>query len=178
MSTTTKHYVTFYSPGTMFDESTSYEIDAWEPKAAMALLEAKPIEERYGAKPYCFVFDTRIVSEDIPDGRGGKLRVEPKTVETSGRYYINGRVRSVDDVERDADPKESILRSNMQCNDWAYICETRNSYRHTGTYSDRDCIVDASGNVTDTGDSAERRAYRRQKTAEYNARFHIPPEDQ
>jgi len=57
MSSPTKHFVTFYSPGALFAEETSREIDQWDVDSARHM--ARGIVERYGATPYCFQFTTR-----------------------------------------------------------------------------------------------------------------------
>jgi hypothetical protein len=66
MATRKQHYVTFHSPGTCFNESSSHPIESWDTKLAMTM--AKTITECYGAKPYAFSFSTNIVSDPIDDG--------------------------------------------------------------------------------------------------------------
>ena len=59
------HRVTFYSPGTLVDESTTRPIAAWDPVEAVRM--AAKITERHGAKPYGFQFSTVIVHPEVED---------------------------------------------------------------------------------------------------------------
>ena len=78
MSAREEHQVTFYSPGTFFPETTTKTISAWDPAEAVRLEEGTV--ERYGARPFGFRFSTVLTHAEIPDGRGGALKVEPKTI--------------------------------------------------------------------------------------------------
>jgi hypothetical protein len=141
----TKHYAIFFSPGTLFSEQSTREVSGWNPVEACAM--AREITERYNSKPYGFRFESRLVSDDIDDGHGGSLRVEPKTVATSKMFHINAVVETLEQVEARNDPKEEILRSNMRANGWK-IAMTTNSWKHCAIFEDGDCVVDADGNVT------------------------------
>jgi hypothetical protein len=165
--TQVKHYVVFYSPGTFVDETSRRPIESWNTAAALGLYGS--IEERHGAKPYAFEFETRIESADVPDGFGGSLKVQPKTVKTSCRYFINGRVETIDQVNARNDPKESILRDNMRWNKYAAIVVTQNSWRHHAAFRGEDVIVDLQGNITERADSPKWRAYQAEKFPEQEA---------
>lgn len=140
MQTNRKHYVTFVSPGTFFSETTTKPIEEWN--CATACYMAKSITERYGAKPYCFYFSTSIVSNDIPDGEGGKLKVEPKQVAKSGNYFLGGKLRTREEVLADNKPDEEILRSNMEYNNMIAVVENCNSYKSVLEFTSKDAIVD------------------------------------
>lgn len=155
------HYVTFMSPGTFVSEETSKEIYAWSTVEAAKM--AKDIDERHGARPYGFKFSTRITHDPVPDGEGGMLDVQSKLVKKSGVYYINGSLIRFDDVPED----QSIMRDNMRFNDYPLTVETRNSYRHTGYFSEKDIIVDASGKIIRRGDDSDLLEYRKTKIAEF-----------
>lgn len=156
---TRKHFVTFLSPGTFVSETTAKPIDAWDPVQAVKMAEA--IVERHGARPYGFYFATFLVADPIPDGEGGTLDVQAKEVERSGVYHLGGKVESFDEVVARNDPKEETLRQNMDWNDYAYVCTTTNSYKHTAIFDEKDVVVDATGQITERGDSPERMAYRK-----------------
>ena len=141
MTTTREQdFVTFYSPGTLVAEQTRKPIESWDIPTACRM--AKLVVERHAARPFSFAFSTDILAEDIDDGRGGKLRVEPKEIKRSGYHHLGGVVRTLADVERDNKPDENILRSNMRCNKIAAVIECRNSYRSTHPFAPGDVLVD------------------------------------
>lgn len=152
------HYVTFYSPGTLFSESTTKPIAAWD--AAIAVQMSEKVTERYGARPYAFKFLTRVEADPVPDGEGGKLNVEPRTVEESGMHFLGGTVLTIEDVERRAGDNE-ILLSNMRCNGYLFVVEKIDRFRTTHPLQERDVVVDATGKVVERGDSPERAAVRK-----------------
>ncbi len=164
-----KHQVTFYSPGTFVSESSSYDIESWDTVKAVEL--AEKVVERYGAKPYGFVFETLIVAKDVPDGEGGTLRVEPKLYERSGIHFLGGKLETYDDVVARNNKDEDILRSNMKYNDNWIICINTNSYRSTLPFTEKDVIVDAAGKIVERGDTSERIGYRAVKTANQQAEY-------
>ena len=62
-----RHFVTFYSPGTIVAETTTREIDSWNVDDAVAM--SRFIQERYGARPYGFRFSTRLAPRPISTAR-------------------------------------------------------------------------------------------------------------
>lgn len=155
-----KNFVEFLSPGTLFSEITEKPIESWDPVAAAKM--AKKIKERHGATPYGFRFEERIVADPIDDGEGGKLAVEQKTTRTSGTYFLTGKVETYDDVVKRDDPRDSVLRSNMRCNDYALVVSNCNSYRSTHPFHEKDFVVDAEGHLVELGDAPHWVAYRKQ----------------
>jgi hypothetical protein len=158
-----EHRVTFYSPGTFFDEDTTKPIAAWDPVEAAKM--ATDIRERHGARPYGFQFSTVIVHSGIPDGEGGTLKAEAKSVGRSGMFYITGKIQTYDEASG------STLRSNMKYNDWPIVVETTNGYRHAGIFHAKDVIVDADGKIIRKGDDADLVAYREKMIAQWKAEF-------
>lgn len=151
-----KHFVTFYSPGTLFSESSSKPIEDWNVKEAVLL--SKNVEERHGAKPYGFVFTTDVCHEPVPDGEGRMLEVKSREIERSGVYFLTGKVIRYDEVP---DTKEfAIMRSNMECNDFAFVVENINSYRSTMPFGEKDAIVDWDGEIVERGNDSKRMKYR------------------
>lgn len=167
MGTRQQEFVTFYSPGTLFAEQTSKAIERRDSALAVALGES--IVERYGARPWGFRFETRIVADPVPDGMGGTLRVESRTLDTSGMHYLGGRLETFDDVAARNDASESILRSNMRCNGmWIVVANERTRAQ---PFDEADVIVDAAGTIVERGDEPRHVAYRVAKTAERDAEW-------
>lgn len=96
--------VNFFSPGTFFTEVTTKELPERDIEQAAQL--AKTIVERYGAIPYAFKFGTE-----------------------STNYFLNGKIRSKEEVFTDNLPEEDILRSNMEANDIDFVIENTNSWK-------------------------------------------------
>ncbi len=153
-----KHYVTFYSPGTFYPEQSTKPIGEYDTKEAVRM--SKEVLERYNAKPHSFRFTTYIEVEDVPDGEGGFSKVEPKKVGESCTYYLGGRVRTIDEVKIKACKEERILLSNMECNKEYVLIENTNSYRHTGFFYEKDCIVDDEGTIVRRGNDPDLMAIR------------------
>ena len=125
-----KHYVTFYSPGTFVAETTSTEIDEWNTDLALEMMD--DIVERYGARPYGFRFTTRGRSDD---------ELDSKQIDSSGMYYVNCNIETIDEVCDRADPHEEILLSNMEINDWNIIVSPKEGYKWTQPLLDGDCVL-------------------------------------
>jgi hypothetical protein len=130
VSKVSKHFVTFYSPGTFVAETTEMPIDSWDVDLARKMAES--ITERYNAVPYAFRFSTRSRDEDDLDSR---------TTDRSPTYYINCKVETLDEVEKRADPKESILLANMRCNGWNKIATTVKGWRWTQPLEPEDVVL-------------------------------------
>lgn len=158
-----KHQVTFYSPGTFVPESTTLDIESWDTAKAVEMSEK--IVARYNARPYCFVFTTDIVADDVSDGEGGTLKVQPKEVARSGFHFLGGRLETYDDVVARNDDKENILRSNMRNNEHWVVCINDNSYRTTVPFEEDSCIVNARGLIVQRGDDPKLVAYRAEQLA-------------
>jgi len=126
-----KHYVTFYSPGTMVSETSVKEIDSWDVECATKM--ALEIKERHGATPYGFRFKTK--------GRA-KGEMDSKEIESSPMYYLGGIVKTLAEVEAINDPGDRILISNMKCNGYDRIIENNNSWKITLPLNDDDVILE------------------------------------
>lgn len=156
-----KHYAVFFSPGTFVSETNEKPVKSWDTEAVTPLWQG--IEQRHGAKPYGFRFETRLEAEAIPDGRGGTLRVEPKTTASSGMHYIGGDLQTYADIVKANLPGEEILRSNMRCNEIPVILVNTNSYKFTAAFGEEDCVVHPdTGKVLVKGDSPLLTKYRKQ----------------
>jgi hypothetical protein len=137
-----KHYVTFFSPGTLFAETATKEVSRWDINEAKAM--AKEISERHGAAPYAFQFYTMERGEDD---------WEPKETERSHRCFLGGKVMTVEEVEALGDPSNSILIGNMKSNgidriitNWdaekgEAVPGTFKNYRWTQEFKDGDEVV-------------------------------------
>lgn len=128
-----KHFVSFYSPGTMVSEETVKPIDAWNVQAAIDM--AHDIKERHGARPYGFRFSTRAREDD---------ELDSKVIKRSGLYWLGGKVETLAEVEARNDPQEHILRSNMRGNGYDKIVINNNSWRFTAPLNDGDVVLDVT----------------------------------
>ena len=140
-----KHFVIFYSPGMLFGEQSTREIEAWDARKAVAM--SAEIRERYSAVPYGFRFITRAIAPDMPDGHGGTIRGGSSEVASSPMHFIGGTVETLDQVEARNDPSERILRENMRCNGYLSVVTTHNSWKHTAPFMDGAINLDREGNV-------------------------------
>lgn len=144
-----KHTVTFLSPGTFMSESTTRPLDSWD--TAVACEMATGIVERYNARPYAFYFTTSVTAPDVPDGMGGFLKVQPRQTARSGMHFLGGTALTVNDVIARRSEKDDILISNMR-NNWPVVVESINGYLSVHPLESLDVIVDAAGKVAIRGD--------------------------
>lgn len=126
-----KHFVTFLSPGTLVHEQTEKPIASWNVLEALRM--ASEIVERYNAKPFAFYFTTRARAQDDLDS---------KVVQTSGRYYLGGKIETIQQVRERADPNEDILLRNMEMNGWDRVIVNTNSWKVTQPFEDDDVMLD------------------------------------
>lgn len=124
-----QHFVTFYSPGTLMSETSTYPIDSWDIETAVKM--SKNIKERHGAKPYGFVFSTK-AREDH--------ELNSKEVKRSGTYYLSGRVLTLKQVMAEM-PNERILISNMRINNINKVIINNNSYCSTLPFHENDVVI-------------------------------------
>jgi len=125
------HFVTFLSPGTFMAEDSTKPIDVWDVEKAQKMAEA--VTERYGAVPYAFYFTTR--------ARGPK-DLDSKVTKQSVTYYLpHCRVETLAEVKKRNDPKEEILRSNMECNGYKKVVTTTKGWRWTQPFKDGDVLL-------------------------------------
>lgn len=126
-----KHFVVFLSPGTFCSEKTSKEIESWDIEKAKQM--SKDIVERYGSHPFCFYFTTMSNDDD---------NWSPKQIDKSGRYYINGKVRTFEEVVKDNFHDEESLRLNMKYNEWDKVVTTFTPWKNVQPFEDGDQIVE------------------------------------
>lgn len=123
-------YVTFYSPGTFFNEESTKEIDSWTIQEAVNM--SKEITERHNSKPYGFQFITR--------GREDS-ELDSKVIARSNMYYLGGTILTLAEVKAENDPENKILISNMEMNNWDRIIVNNNSWKHTAVFKDDDIVL-------------------------------------
>jgi hypothetical protein len=126
-----QHFVTFYSPGTLFSEETSKKIKSWDVDEAIKMVHG--IKERHGATPYGFRFSTRGRGHDDLDSR--------QTAE-SNMYFLGGKTLSLQDIIDRNDPKDKTLIANMEGNGYDYVVENTNSWKTTLPLNDGDKVSD------------------------------------
>lgn len=127
-----KHFVTFYSPGSFVSETSRMEIESWDVKKAVEM--SKTIKERYGATPYGFKFSTNSREGD---------ELDSKETASSNFYYLGGKIITLDEIVAQNDPSNSILISNMKCNNWDRVVENTNSWKTTQPLRDGDVILES-----------------------------------
>lgn len=125
-----KYYVHFQSPGTFVAEDSSEEIDRFRIKKAIAM--SKKIKERHGATPYGFYFTVR---------KRGRNDLDSKQTYRSRFFWLGGKILTLDDIKSRNDPNDSILISNMECNDWDKIVVNTNSWRWTMPLNKTDIVL-------------------------------------
>lgn len=131
MGIVTKHFVTFYSPGTMVSETSTHEVFDWTVDVACQL--AHKIDERHGATPYGFRFTTRSrAPEDL----------DSKETATSPFYWLGGTIETFEEIEKRALLSERILLQNMKGNGWDRIIVNTNSWRFTAPLNPKDIVLD------------------------------------
>lgn len=126
-----KHFVTFYSPGTFLHETVTLPIEEWDVEQAVE--KARSITMRHGATPFGFSFSTRTREDNELDSRETK---------SSPMYYLGGKVLTLEDIKARKDPKDRVLISNMQCNNWDRVVENCNSYLIVQPLQDSDVVLD------------------------------------
>ena len=126
-----KHFVEFYSPGTLVAEVTSKPIESWDVDAAVEM--ARHVMQRYNATPYGFQFTTRSRTDD---------ELDSKVTAKSPMYFLGGKIETLEEVEARNDPNEKILLSNMKSNGYARIVVNDNSWRWTQPLDDGDVALD------------------------------------
>lgn len=130
-----KHFVKFYSPGTLVSEETSIEIGSWDVREAIEL--SKGIKERHGATPFAFDFITMDRGDDD---------LNAKEVDRSQRYFLGGKILTLDEIKRKNDPADSILISNMECNGWDRVIENNNSWKTVQPLRENDIVLEYEAN--------------------------------
>jgi hypothetical protein len=130
MSKLIKEYVTFYSPGTFLAETSTKDCKWGDVNEALRL--SKDIKERYNATPYGFRFERWERGDDEMNGH---------LTERSGMYYLGGTIKTVDEIEKECDPKNDILIQNMRSNGYNRVLVNANSWGWTQPFEDEDILL-------------------------------------
>lgn len=142
-----EHYVEYLCPGTFVSERSRVPCDS-PGDVRSALARESDVVARYNAKPYAFRFISVAYEEGVSDS-GEVMKTAPREA-CSGLFHIRGKVLRLEDIP---DTKENeILRSNMRCNEWPAVVETRNSYRSVVVLNREDVVLDAGGGVVARGE--------------------------
>lgn len=123
-----KHFITFYSPGTFFSETTQKEIDNW------SIDKAKELAYTMYPIPYGFRFST---VEKTGSGWNVITTIKAK----SAMYFLGGQIKTLADIEAENDPKNKILISNMKGNGWDKVVVNTNSWKVTQPFEKDDLVV-------------------------------------
>jgi len=124
-----KHFVTFYSPGTFFNETSDREIDSWDVNKAIEM--SHEVTERYGAIPYGFKFKTR--SREPED-------LDSHVTKTSGMHHLGGTIKTVEDIEKEGGDN-IILLDNMRGNNIEKVIENNNSWKSIVPFDEGDVLI-------------------------------------
>jgi len=125
-----KNFVKFLSPGTFMSEYTTKEITTWNVDEAIEM--HKDIVERYGAKPYAFMFVTIGRADD---------ELNSRVLDQSNLYYINGKIQTLEEIKAKNDPEDRILIGNMERNGWDKVVVTYSPYRWTMPLMEGDIVL-------------------------------------
>lgn len=125
--------VTYYTPGVFFAEDSTLPIEDG-PDIVQRATAGAP------AGAFCFTLQTVLIAPPVPDGEGGTLRVMPKVVERTGRYYLTGRLFDQDDL-RELGGDYAVLLSNMDSNGWGRVILT--PQHNWQPFSDGDVLLTA-----------------------------------
>ena len=128
--------VTFYSPGMIVSESSTFTIESWDVDKALQMLQG--VTERHGAKPFGFRFSRKKYVQ-----LANKEWHAYETAAASPMHYVHGKVLSLADVEREQ--PDSILQSNMRCGGILHVVETSNGYSYCAPLEDGDVVFDKTG---------------------------------
>lgn len=143
VATEEKWFAVFYSPGTFVSEVSERPLET--NSAAEAFRAALAIQERYGARPFGFDIVKRLVTVAV----GDLPSVELKELSCSGRHYIDGRIMTLADVDREM-PTETILIGNMRGNNHDRIVTgpvLGKGWRWTHAFRDGDVLLDSDGQM-------------------------------
>lgn len=125
-----QNFVTFLSAGTFFSEATTEKIESWDVDKAVEM--SKNIVERYNSRPYGFYFSTNGRAED---------ELDSKETKRSAMYYINGVVKTLEEIEAKNDRGDRILISNMKNNGYNKVVTMCNPWEVTQPFKPNDKIV-------------------------------------
>lgn len=125
------HFVEFLSPGTFVSEVTRRAVESWNVDEAVGM--ARDVIERHAATPYGFRFTTRSRAAD---------ELDSKVTNTSGVYYLGGKIRTAEEILAGTDPSEAILRSNVEINGIKRVIVNDNYWRFTAELRDEDTVLE------------------------------------
>jgi hypothetical protein len=125
-----KHFIEFYSPGTIISETNLIEINSWDVNKAVEL--SKNIVQRHNSKPYGFKFITKSRNE---------YDLDSKIIKQSNFYYLGGKIKTLTELKAENNQKDKILINNMECNGWNKIIENNNSWKITLPLNETDIIL-------------------------------------
>jgi hypothetical protein len=112
---------------------TTHPVEAWDVQEALRL--AAGITERHGATPYGFRFTTRSRGSDDLDS---------EVSATSPMHYFGCKIETLDEIKARNDPRDRILISNMERNDWDRVATTTSGWKWTQPISADDIVLEAA----------------------------------
>jgi hypothetical protein len=132
-----KHYVDFYqSTGMPQPERTRKPIPRWDTELAMEMARELAGDD-LKSFPYGFRFLTKKLS---------KGNLKGKVTESSGMYYIGGRIVTHEEISTRDDPKDVLLSKNMRLMGVSKIVEVDNAGgRVRVPHDERDQMIQFAG---------------------------------
>lgn len=135
------YYARYYSAGTFVAERSDVELTGMSTYEAAQ--KAKSVVERFGARPYAFVF----------------LQGDAKQ-QVGGTHFLGGSLLRMDDVVHDKD--KEILMFNMKTNRHPIAIMVTNGYTSHHYFEEQDVVVDPEcGEIRRRGDEPFLVAYRK-----------------
>jgi hypothetical protein len=124
-----KYFVTFFSARGYLSEEIEKEIDAWDVQEALKM--ADEIAESRGVRPSGF----RFTAFDCAPS------------DSSGVHYINGAVRTLDEIIAGGNPDDEILIRNMKSAGYNRAVTTHSPVEWVAPFREGDEIVNVEGEV-------------------------------
>lgn len=128
MERVTIRYVRFLSPGSFCANEWTAPVDSVDPQAVT-----------WPENAYAFTMHERVDMIDGPETfKGEAKQIGPVY------YHPDSKVVTKEDIAAKGDPRDRILLSNMKCNGWPAVIESRWGNWPQPYEADKACILSAA----------------------------------